>query len=160
MSNVECRRNSGFGVRNSQLRRPYLPVRKRVKVGSAFDGRHLELYVPRTLNEKLRRRGRFSVAKCLDMGLRLSSALVYLHERRLVHRDIKPSNVIFVGGNPKLADIGLVTTAWTLEQRRQLVVEKMQAARVSSHGDGCQRRKNISSAHTMERQANRCGQSS
>jgi len=28
----------------------------------------------------------------------------------LVHRDIKPSNVIFVGGVPKLADIGLVTS--------------------------------------------------
>src|SRR5262249_3435071 len=26
----------------------------------------------------------------------------------LIHRDIKPSNIIFVGGVPKLADIGLV----------------------------------------------------
>ena len=26
-------------------------------------------------------------------------------------RDIKPSNIIFVGGRPKLADIGLVTDA-------------------------------------------------
>jgi serine/threonine protein kinase len=31
-----------------------------------------------------------------------------LHENGLVHRDIKPSNIIFVGGVPKLADIGLV----------------------------------------------------
>jgi WD40 repeat protein len=38
----------------------------------------------------------------------LSSALEALHRSGLVHRDIKPSNIIFVGGVPKLADIGLV----------------------------------------------------
>ena len=35
-------------------------------------------------------------------------ALQKLHDLELVHRDIKPSNIIFVGGKPKLADIGLV----------------------------------------------------
>ncbi|MGJ8672547.1 SUMF1/EgtB/PvdO family nonheme iron enzyme [Rubritalea sp.] len=45
---------------------------------------------------------------CLDVGLRLSEALAYLHDRDLAHRDVKPSNVIFVGGKAKLADIGLV----------------------------------------------------
>jgi serine/threonine protein kinase len=29
----------------------------------------------------------------------------------LVHRDIKPANIVYVGGVPKLADIGLVTDA-------------------------------------------------
>jgi serine/threonine protein kinase len=28
-----------------------------------------------------------------------------------VHRDIKPANIVYVGGVPKLADIGLVTDA-------------------------------------------------
>lgn len=45
---------------------------------------------------------------CLDVAVRLSDALSYLHERGLAHRDVKPSNVIFVGGKAKLADIGLV----------------------------------------------------
>jgi len=40
--------------------------------------------------------------------LALTSALAFLHEQGLVHRDIKPSNIIFVQGQPKLADIGLV----------------------------------------------------
>ena len=38
------------------------------------------------------------------------TALEHLHGHGLVHRDIKPSNVVFAGGVPKLADIGLVTS--------------------------------------------------
>src|SRR5262249_8972925 len=33
----------------------------------------------------------------------------FLHAHQLIHRDIKPANIIFVRGQPKLADIGLVT---------------------------------------------------
>lgn len=47
--------------------------------------------------------------ECIRLGLSLTEALDALHARGLVHRDIKPSNIIFVGGVPKLADIGLVT---------------------------------------------------
>jgi serine/threonine protein kinase len=39
----------------------------------------------------------------------LSEALDFLHRQGLTHRDIKPSNVIFVDGQPKLTDVGLVT---------------------------------------------------
>jgi serine/threonine protein kinase len=45
----------------------------------------------------------------IALGADLALALAGLHAHGLVHRDIKPSNVIFVGGAPKLADIGLVT---------------------------------------------------
>lgn len=70
-----------------------------------------DLYEPRTLRSELKERGGLPVADCLEIGLSLATALAHLHKAGLVHRDIKPSNVIFVHGLPKLADIGLVTSA-------------------------------------------------
>jgi serine/threonine protein kinase len=65
-------------------------------------------YAPRTLASEVKRRGRLPVEECTGIGLRLTEALAHLHGQGLVHRDIKPSNIIFVGGEPKLADVGLV----------------------------------------------------
>lgn len=67
-------------------------------------------YVPHTLTEALRRRGRISPAQTLAIAASLANALAGLHARGLVHRDIKPSNIIFVAGTAKLADIGTVGT--------------------------------------------------
>ena len=68
-----------------------------------------DTYQPRTLSWDLHHRGRLPLEDCLELGLTLSFALGHLHRHGLIHRDIKPSNIIFVGGVPKLADIGLVT---------------------------------------------------
>jgi TolB-like protein len=70
-----------------------------------------ELYIPNTLAEVRRRRGRIPSVECIGIGVALSEGLAFLHQQNLVHRDVKPSNVIFVGGSPKLADIGLVSAA-------------------------------------------------
>ena len=67
-------------------------------------------YAPRTLRSELHERGRLPLSECLQIGLQLTTALEHLHDNGLVHRDIKPSNIIFVGGIPKLADMGLVTS--------------------------------------------------
>src|SRR5215831_4934006 len=72
-----------------------------------------ERYRPRTLASEIVGRGRLSFPDCLSCGIALAEALSYLHARGLVHRDIKPSNIIYVGGIPKLADIGLVTQIGT-----------------------------------------------
>src|SRR5262245_56343919 len=53
-------------------------------------------------------RGRLPFEQCVELGLSLTQALGKLHSHGLIHRDIKPSNIIFVNGQPKLADIGLV----------------------------------------------------
>ena len=50
------------------------------------------------------------MAECLHLGISLAEALDDLHSHRLSHRDIKPANIIFVDGQPKLADIGLVAS--------------------------------------------------
>jgi len=63
-----------------------------------------ERYTPRTLTlESL------PFEECRHIGAALAAALDHLHSEGLIHRDIKLSNIIFVGGEPKLADIGLVT---------------------------------------------------
>ena len=66
-------------------------------------------YKPRTLASDLKSRGRLPVTDAVSLGVQLAGALGHLHRHGLVHRDVKPSNVIFVQGQPKLADIGLVT---------------------------------------------------
>ncbi|MFN0068181.1 MAG: serine/threonine-protein kinase [Limisphaerales bacterium] len=66
-------------------------------------------YLPRTLQGDLRRRGRYAPPEAVQLGLALGEALAFLHGLRLIHRDIKPANILFVRGQPKLADIGLVT---------------------------------------------------
>ncbi|MEA3210028.1 MAG: eukaryotic-like serine/threonine-protein kinase [Chthoniobacter sp.] len=68
-------------------------------------------YVPKTLKTELGRRSRLLVDECITIGLSLTSALAALHRQGLVHRDIKPANIIFVGGVPKIADIGLVAAS-------------------------------------------------
>jgi len=67
-----------------------------------------EAYSPRTLASEVKRRGQLPLEECIKIGLSLTEALAHLHRQGLVHRDIKPSNIIFVGGMPKLADVGLV----------------------------------------------------
>jgi CHASE2 domain-containing sensor protein len=52
--------------------------------------------------------GKLPVRDCVRMGLTLADGLDFLHRQGLTHRDIKPQNVIFVNGQPKLADIGLI----------------------------------------------------
>lgn len=75
-------------------------------------------YVPRTLAGLIARQGRLPAEQALRVGLALSNALVHLHQHGLVHRDVKPSNIVFIHGQPKLADIGLVAP---LEEARSYV---------------------------------------
>jgi formylglycine-generating enzyme required for sulfatase activity len=70
-------------------------------------------YAPRTLKwelEKTGHRERLPAEDCLRIILSLTAGLEELHNGGLIHRDIKPANIIFVKGESKLADIGLVTS--------------------------------------------------
>ena len=83
----------------------------------ATTGREIdpEKYVPYTLRELRTQRGRLPADETLTLAVDLAGALAGLHAHNLVHRDIKPSNIIYVGGVPKLADIGLVTSVATTD---------------------------------------------
>src|ERR1035438_5873998 len=80
-------------------------------------------YKPRDLvSERARSRGRrLPVRECVRIGLALSDALDFLHQQGMTHRDIKPQNIIFVNGQPKLADLGLITDIRSLEHQGTLV---------------------------------------
>ncbi|MEZ5330064.1 MAG: bifunctional serine/threonine-protein kinase/formylglycine-generating enzyme family protein [Verrucomicrobiales bacterium] len=65
-------------------------------------------YEPRTLASARTPGEKLPLDQCIDVGISLADALGYLHDRNLIHRDIKPSNVVFVDGEAKLVDIGLV----------------------------------------------------
>lgn len=78
------------------------------------DGGHeevdVETYKPRTLFTDLRQKPTRTVRECVDLGMSMAGALGHLHHAGLTHRDVKPSNIIFVKGQPKLADVGLVAS--------------------------------------------------
>jgi hypothetical protein len=80
-------------------------------------------YKPRDLvGERARLHGRrLPIRECVRIGLALSDALDFLHRRGLTHRDIKPQNIIFVNGQPKLADLGLITEIRPPDQERTYV---------------------------------------
>ena len=94
--------NAELGARNAEL----IPAGQATVPRSAFHAP--SSYTPHTLRHQLRTPGPMSVDRVLELGLKLASALDHLHQRGLVHRDVKPSNIIFVNGEPKLADAGLV----------------------------------------------------
>jgi len=75
-------------------------------------------YAPRTLRAELKLRGALPADEVIQLGLKLCAALNHLHAQGLVHRDVKPSNILFVGGEPKLADAGLVAA---VDDARSLV---------------------------------------
>jgi eukaryotic-like serine/threonine-protein kinase len=51
---------------------------------------------------------RLPAGECIRICLALCDALDFLHRQGLTHRDIKPQNIVFVEGQPKLADVGLI----------------------------------------------------
>ncbi len=77
-------------------------------------------YKPRDLvSERTRAHGRrLPVPECVRIGLALTDALDFLHRHGLTHRDIKPQNIIFVNGQPKLADMGLIAEIRPPDQER------------------------------------------
>jgi CHASE2 domain-containing sensor protein len=81
------------------------------------------IYRPRDLvSERALLRGkRLPVKDCVRLGIVLCEALEFLHQQGLTHRDIKPQNIIFVHGQPKLADLGLITDIRPLDHQGTLV---------------------------------------
>jgi len=73
-------------------------------------------YRPATLQTMLQD-GPLAPDLCLDYARQLLAGLAMLHAAGMVHRDVKPANCLFVGGQLKLGDFGLLTAAHPLVSR-------------------------------------------
>ncbi len=67
-------------------------------------------YRPASLTNRLKR-GALPPQDGLRYARQLLDALAHLHGAGMVHRDVKPANCLFVSGELKLADFGLLTEA-------------------------------------------------
>jgi serine/threonine protein kinase len=67
-------------------------------------------YIPETLASKLQSENKLSTDETITLGWKILDAVAALHQAGVVHRDVKPDNIVYIDGNPKLADIGLITT--------------------------------------------------
>jgi serine/threonine-protein kinase len=64
------------------------------------------------LGSLLRRIGRFSVERSLELARQICAGLAAAHERGVIHRDLKPANVMIDGtGRVRLTDFGLAGAA-------------------------------------------------
>lgn len=66
-----------------------------------------------TLEDRLRRESRFSVAETCRIGQEIAAGLAAAHSHGLIHRDIKPSNIWLEGaqGRVRILDFGLARPA-------------------------------------------------
>jgi serine/threonine protein kinase len=84
-----------------------------VRGGPASNNRD---YRPATLQSRLQA-APLSAEVCRDYAGQLLAGLASLHAAGMVHRDVKPANCLFVDGQLKLADFGLVTDVHPLVSR-------------------------------------------
>lgn len=73
-------------------------------------------YRPATLQSQLQE-GALPPEVCVDYAKQLLAGLASLHEAGMVHRDVKPANCLFVDGQLKLGDFGLVTDVHPMVSR-------------------------------------------
>ena len=67
-----------------------------------------ERYVPDTLSRRLEK-GPLPQAELLTTLQPILDDICALHKAGFAHRDVKPDKVLFIGGRPKLADLGLLS---------------------------------------------------
>lgn len=75
----------------------------------AADSRSKQEYIPDTLAARLQD-GAIPPDKLFPILTGIFLGIKTIHDAGFTHRDIKPDNILFVNGQPKLGDIGLVSS--------------------------------------------------
>ncbi len=80
----------------------------------------MQLVSGESLEQRLRRVSRLSVAETVRMGMQAAAGLAAAHAQGLIHRDIKPGNILLEAGTDKvkLTDFGLARAAEDLKLTR------------------------------------------
>jgi tetratricopeptide (TPR) repeat protein len=92
----------------SRLNHPNITIIHEIGEEDGLDYIAFEYVEGESLEALLEREGALPVARALEIGLQLASALSHAHGRGIVHRDLKPANVILSElGIPKILDFGL-----------------------------------------------------
>lgn len=68
----------------------------------------MELITGGSLDDKLKKLGKFHWEQVIDYGLQIAKALEHAHDAGIVHRDLKPANLLLAAdGTLKLSDFGI-----------------------------------------------------
>src|SRR5262249_21620657 len=68
------------------------------------------------LASSVRRFGRFSQDKAVEIARQICAGLAAAHDRGVIHRDLKPANIMLDGtGKVRITDFGLAGVAATLQ---------------------------------------------
>lgn len=71
-----------------------------------------------TLDQLLKKNGRFDEAEALRVAIELTRAIEYLHDKNVIHRDLKPANIMVQpDGKVRLIDFGLARSLEDIAER-------------------------------------------
>ncbi|MBT8397377.1 MAG: serine/threonine protein kinase [Gemmatimonadetes bacterium] len=71
-----------------------------------------------SVRDRLDKEKQLPIEETLQIGMEVTDALAYAHEKGVVHRDIKPANIMMDSGHAVVADFGIALATQQVETNR------------------------------------------